>query len=149
MLMRYVPPAPTQLLVLLGAGLFATTGQLSLTLAYHQAQATKISIYNYAHVVFAFLIGFALWREVPDALEVSARTAVLGHIQRGGCPTAFDRILASRMGSAAVEALLRGESDVMTCLRSGQIVTAHLAEAWTEHSQADPELLRLCGILAQ
>ena len=77
MLMRYVPPTPTQLLVLLGAGLFATTGQLSLTLAYHQAQATKISIYNYAHVVFAFVIGFALWREVPDALEVSGALLIV------------------------------------------------------------------------
>ena len=86
---------------------------------------------------------------ISDALEVSARVAVLGHIQRGGSPTAADRILASRMGAAAVEALLRGEADVMTCQRSGRIVMAHLAEAWTDHTQADPELLRLCDMLAQ
>ncbi len=86
---------------------------------------------------------------VAEALGVSMRVTVLGHIQRGGSPTAADRILASRMGAAAVEALVRGETDVMTCERAGRIVTAHLAEAWTEHNQCDPELLRLCGILAQ
>jgi len=86
---------------------------------------------------------------ISEALGVSMRVTVLGHVQRGGSPTAADRILASRMGAAAVEALLRGESDVMTCLRGGEIVMAHLAEAWTEPTHVDEELLRLCGILAQ
>lgn len=48
-----------------------------------------------------------------------------------------------------MESLLRGESGLMTCQRGGKIVMAHLAEAWTEPSHADEELLRLCGILAQ
>ena len=77
MIVRYVPPTPTQLFLLLGAGLFATTGQLSLTLAYHQAPATKISIYNYAHVIFAFGIGFLLWGERPDALAVSGTLLIV------------------------------------------------------------------------
>ncbi|MBD3349611.1 MAG: EamA family transporter [Candidatus Eisenbacteria bacterium] len=70
MVFRYVAPSGRQLLFMLGAGVFATTGQLFLTLAYHQAPATKISIYNYAHVVFAFLLGLAIWGEVPDALSI-------------------------------------------------------------------------------
>lgn len=78
MLARYVAPSPRELLLLLGAGLFATTGQLALTLAYHQAQATKISIYNYAHVVFAFVLGFALWGEVPDLVGLCGAALIVG-----------------------------------------------------------------------
>lgn len=78
MLLKYVPPAPEQLLLLLGAGLFATTGQLSLTHAYHQAPATKISVYNYAHVIFAFVFGFALWGKVPDVVGVAGVVLIIG-----------------------------------------------------------------------
>jgi len=70
MIVHFVPPAPGALLLLLLAGALATAGQLFLTLAYHQAPATKISIFNYAHVVFALVIGFALWRELPDTLAI-------------------------------------------------------------------------------
>ena len=77
MLARYVAPTPLELLLLLGAGLFATVGQLCLTFAYHQAPATKISIYNYAHVIFAFVAGFALWGEVPDAVGVSGAAIII------------------------------------------------------------------------
>ncbi len=86
---------------------------------------------------------------VARTLDIPVRVTVLGHIQRGGSPTAADRILASRMGVAAVEALLAGERGVMTCLRAGAIVTAPLPEAWTLVHRADEELLRLCGVLAQ
>lgn len=77
MVARYVPPSPRELFLLLGAGVFAMAGQMSLTLAYHQAEATRISIYNYAHVVFAFLIGFALWGEVPDAVGVGGAILIV------------------------------------------------------------------------
>lgn len=78
MLLEYVPPTPGQLLLLLGAGAFATAGQMFLTLAYYQAPATKISIYNYAHVVFAFVVGFVLWGEVPDAVGFAGVGLVIG-----------------------------------------------------------------------
>jgi len=77
MLLRYVMPTGRQLAFMLGAGVFATTGQLFLTLAYHQAPATKISIYNYAHVLFAFLLGLALWGEVPDAVSIAGAVLIL------------------------------------------------------------------------
>ena len=51
---------------------------------------------------------------------------MLGHVQRGGSPTAFDRILASRMGTAAVKALSEGESGVIIALRGRQIERARL-----------------------
>lgn len=66
----YVPPQPRQFVFLVAAGAFATAGQMFLTYAYHQAPATRISIYNYAHVLFAFLLGLAFWGEVPDLLSL-------------------------------------------------------------------------------
>jgi len=66
----FVRPRLDQLLFLLAAGVFATAGQMFLTYGYHQAPATRISIYNYAHVLFAFLLGLALWNEMPDLLSL-------------------------------------------------------------------------------
>ena len=53
--------------------------------------------------------------------QYDARVTILGHIQRGGSPTAMDRILASRMGEAALEAILEGQRNVMIGIRNGQI----------------------------
>jgi drug/metabolite transporter (DMT)-like permease len=66
----YARPTPAQWLALLGAGVFATAGQFTLTYAYHQALASRLSIYNYAHVVFAGILALILWGEVPDALSL-------------------------------------------------------------------------------
>jgi len=75
---RFVRPDARQLLFLVAAGVFATIGQVCLTYAYHQAPATKISIYNYAHVLFAFLLGLVLWSEVPDLLSLVGGTLIVG-----------------------------------------------------------------------
>lgn len=77
MAVRYVRPEPRQLLCLLVAGIFATVGQLTLTFAYHQAAAMKISIYNYAHVVFALLIALALWGELPDLMSIVGTVLII------------------------------------------------------------------------
>jgi len=77
MLVHYVVPTSAQVLYLLAAGVFATSGQICLTLAYHQAPATKISIYNYAHVLFAFVLGLALWGEVPDAVSITGAVLII------------------------------------------------------------------------
>lgn len=58
----------------------------------------------------------------------STRVTILGHIQRGGRPTAFDRLLGTRLGVRAVEALIAGETDQMAGLRSGDIVLVPLEE---------------------
>jgi 6-phosphofructokinase 1 len=58
----------------------------------------------------------------------STRVTILGHIQRGGRPTAFDRLLGTRLGVKAVEALIAGETDQMAGLRSGDIVLVPLEE---------------------
>jgi 6-phosphofructokinase 1 len=54
---------------------------------------------------------------------------VLGHIQRGGAPSAQDRILAARLGQAAVEALVNGQSDRAAGIKDGDVITIPLSEA--------------------
>ncbi len=73
------------------------------------------------------------------------RVSVLGHLQRGGSPTAFDRLQASRMGHEAVMALLRGETCVMVAYNAGELMTRPISDAWTLQrtiDQTDVELAR-------
>ena len=69
---------------------------------------------------------------LPDELEPltakEARHVVLGHLQRGGSPSAYDRVLAARFGCHAVDVVRAGQSDVMVALRSPDIVTVPLEE---------------------
>lgn len=76
------------------------------------------------------------------------RVMVIGHLQRGGRPSAFDRMLASRMGVRAVEALVEGESGKMVGIRANEIVLAPLSHAWEHRSSFDPRLAREARILA-
>ena len=81
------------------------------------------------------------------ATEIEARTGfetrvtILGHIQRGGTPTAFDRVLATRFGIAAIEAVHDRAFGQMVALRADEIVRVPLAEALTTLKTVDPELL--------
>ncbi len=96
--------------------------------------------------------------EEGDALEIAhkvqalgpfeCRVCVLGHVQRGGNPTAHDRILASELGAAAVEALLRGESDVMVGRVDKRIVLTPLPETWEKKKDLDERLYELARVLA-
>jgi 6-phosphofructokinase 1 len=64
---------------------------------------------------------------------------VLGHVQRGGSPSPFDRTLATRFGVAAVDLLARGEYQRMVCLRAGRIENVPLAEAIGAPKLVDPK----------
>jgi len=77
------------------------------------------------------------------------RTTILGHIQRGGSPTAFDRLLASRLGVAAVEALVQGESGVMMGLKGNKIEAVPLEEVIRSTRTLDPKLLEMALVLSQ
>jgi drug/metabolite transporter (DMT)-like permease len=77
MMVNFVMPEGAQWLYLLGAGVFATTGQVALTLGYHHAPATRVSIYVYAHIVFAFLLGLILWKEMPDPLSIVGTVMII------------------------------------------------------------------------
>ncbi|MCX4958020.1 MULTISPECIES: ATP-dependent 6-phosphofructokinase [Streptomyces] len=91
----------------------------------------KGAIDAYGHERFAG-IGNRLAIELEHRLGKEARPVILGHVQRGGTPTAYDRVLATRFGWHAVEAVHRGEYGNMTALRGTDIVMAPLAHAVTE-----------------
>ncbi|MBZ4672872.1 MAG: 6-phosphofructokinase [Deferribacteraceae bacterium] len=77
------------------------------------------------------------------------RITALGHIQRGGCPTIFDRILATRLGTAAVEALVSGSSGVMMGLQKTQVVQVPFEEVFGNKKRIDSKLLEIAEILSR
>jgi 6-phosphofructokinase 1 len=76
------------------------------------------------------------------------RVSILGHIQRGGSPTARDRVLASKLGAAAVDALLAGEVDKMAGEESGQVRLTSFTETWEKKKPVDMGLRDLIATLA-
>ncbi len=82
-----------------------------------------------------------------ERLGFELRVTILGHVQRGGYPSAYDRILASRLGAAAVEELSKGNYGVLVGMRKGQIVSTPLEEAVNKKKDLDPEMIRLAKIL--
>ncbi len=78
-----------------------------------------------------------------ERLGFDLRVTILGHVQRGGNPSAFDRILASRLGSGAIEALARGEKNVLVGLIKGEIKTTPLEEVVCGKKQLDLSLFDL------
>ncbi|HLV46125.1 MAG TPA: 6-phosphofructokinase [Flavobacterium sp.] len=92
---------------------------------------------------------FELSEYVQENLpEYDVRVSVLGHIQRGGSPTCFDRILASRLGVKAVELLLQNQKGVMVGLQNQHVVTVPLEKAIKGSSVIDEELIRISDILS-
>src|SRR4051795_12447645 len=79
--------------------------------------------------------------EIEKRTGFETRVTILGHIQRGGTPTAFDRVLATRFGVAAAEAVHDGAFGMMVALRAGAIERVPLAEAVTDLKLVDPALL--------
>ncbi|GAB4508781.1 MAG: 6-phosphofructokinase [Allomuricauda sp.] len=91
---------------------------------------------------------FELKEYVEQHLPIyDVRVSVLGHMQRGGNPTCFDRVLASRMGVKAVESLLEGKSNLMVGIRDTKLVLTPLAEAIKAHTEIDEELIRVSDIM--
>lgn len=80
--------------------------------------------------------------------QYDVRVSILGHMQRGGSPSCFDRVLASRMGVKAVELLIDGKSNVMVGLRNNEISTVPLEQAIKEHHSIDAEILRVSDIMS-
>jgi phosphofructokinase-like protein len=74
-------------------------------------------------------IAVTLEREIEERTGYETRMTILGHVQRGGTPTAFDRVLATRFGVAAAEAVHAGHSGVMVALRGADIVEVPISEA--------------------
>lgn len=78
--------------------------------------------------------------------EYDVKVTVLGHIQRGGAPSYFDRVIATRMGVKAIEVLMLGRSNVMVGIENNHIVTTSLKDAIKQHPSLNPELLNVAQI---
>src|SRR5258708_17320932 len=84
-------------------------------------------------------VGILIGDAIHSLLKQDVRITVLGHIQRGGSPSPFDRILATRFGVEAVELIARGNFNRMVCLRAGEIESVSLDEAVGETRLVDPK----------
>ena len=91
----------------------------------------------------------AYFREHKARIGFDLRTTTLGHVQRGGAPTAYDRLLATRLGAGAVAALARGETGVLVGMERGRVVTTALAAVVGRQKPIESELFTLARILAQ
>ncbi|MGY0216706.1 6-phosphofructokinase [Endozoicomonadaceae bacterium StTr2] len=92
---------------------------------------------------------FELARQVEERLpNYDSKVTVLGHIQRGGSPSCADRVLASRLGVAAVKLLREGQSGVMVGIRNGHVVSTFLSDAISQKQGIDPGLLEVADIVS-
>jgi phosphofructokinase-like protein len=93
-------------------------------------------------------IGNVLAQEIEKRTGFETRSVVLGHIQRGGSPSAFDRVLATRYGLGAIDMVHRGEWGNMAALRGNHIISIPLLDAISTNRKVDPELIEVAnGIL--
>jgi len=86
-------------------------------------------------------IGLVLAREIEKRTGFETRSVVLGHIQRGGSPSSFDRVLATRYGLGAIDMVHRGDFGQMAALRGNKIISIPLAEAIASNRKVDKEIL--------
>ena len=93
----------------------------------------------------AFKIAEQVKNRLPD---YDTRITILGHIQRGGNPSAMDRVNSSRMGFAAVEALMQGKSNVMVGIIDKNIEYTPFENATKHLQELNPDLMRMVNILS-
>ena len=91
---------------------------------------------------------FELKEYVEEHLPIyDVRVSVLGHMQRGGSPSCYDRVLASRMGVKAVEALLEGKSSLMVGVKDNELILTPIEKAIKGHTKLDKELIKVSDIM--
>ncbi|MFF8904196.1 6-phosphofructokinase [Streptomyces olivaceoviridis] len=103
------------------------------------------SLDSFGHVRLSG-VGEWLAKEIEKRTGKEARTTVLGHVQRGGTPSAFDRWLATRFGLHAIDCVHDGDFGTMVALRATDIVRVPLAEATARLKTVDPALYREIGV---
>ncbi len=92
--------------------------------------------------------GMDFGNKIKEKTGFETRVTVLGHIQRGGSPTASDRVLASRLGAEAVDLLLKNKSGYAVGIKNNQIVSLEISEALAQKHHLDLSLHELASILA-
>ncbi len=105
----------------------------------------ELPIDAYGHKILGG-IAHRVASEAQHLTGIESRTTVLGHVQRGGTPVAFDRVLATRFGVAAVDAVADGDLGHMIALQAGRMERVPVAEAVAHLKLVDPELLRSAGV---
>ncbi len=90
---------------------------------------------------------YQIAEKLEDRFGIRSHVTVLGHVQRGGSPTASDRVLASKLGWAAVGALVDGAAPCMVGEEDHEIVRHPLADSWTRKKEIDPILTELARVL--
>jgi 6-phosphofructokinase 1 len=91
---------------------------------------------------------FSIAQQVWERLKMDYRVCVLGHVQRGGSPTAKDRVLATKLGAAAVDAVAGGMSGYMIGELAGRIAFTPLKETWEKKKELDSNLLHLVKVMS-
>jgi ATP-dependent phosphofructokinase / diphosphate-dependent phosphofructokinase len=91
-------------------------------------------------------IGVELEHHIEELTGYEARATILGHVQRGGTPTAYDRVLATRFGVAALDAAAAGHFGKMIALKGPDVVEVDLAEALAEPNLLDPALFETAEV---
>jgi ATP-dependent phosphofructokinase / diphosphate-dependent phosphofructokinase len=91
-------------------------------------------------------IGQLLAAEIETCTDIEARVAVLGYMQRGGSPTPFDRVLATRLGIKAYEMVVAGEFGRMAAIQGLHMTSVPLSEAVSQIKPVDPDVYRAAGV---
>lgn len=91
-------------------------------------------------------VGYYLGREIEDRTGIETRVVMLGHLQRGGSPTAFDRILATRYGIAAIDLVRQGKFGLMVALQGNEIVSVPLKKVVGKRKTVDPKLYEMATV---
>ena len=92
--------------------------------------------------------GFTIGEEIERLMQMEVRVTILGHLQRGGTPTSFDRILASRMGAKAVDLLLEGQSGCMVGFLKGELNVTPFADVFKQAKEFSWDDYKIASILA-
>lgn len=91
-------------------------------------------------------VGYFLGREIEKKMKIETRVVVLGHLQRGGSPIAFDRVLASRYGIAAIDLVDEGKFGLMVALQGNKIVSVPLKDVVGKRKMVDLELYEIAKV---
>lgn len=91
-------------------------------------------------------VGYYLGKEIEKCMRIETRVVVLGHLQRGGSPTAFDRILATRFGIAAIDLVHDKKFDRMVAIKGNKIVSVPLEEVVGKRKTVDLELYDIASV---
>lgn len=91
-------------------------------------------------------VGYFIGKEIEKCMKLETRVVVLGHLQRGGTPTAFDRILSTRFGIAAIDLVHEGKYDRMVALKGNKIESVQLKDVVGKRKTVDLELYNIASV---